>query len=152
MKYVKRLVQVLLFFYLMVVVGLTFIQVIFRNMDVSISGYDEIIGIAAIWSYFLGMAHTTLTDSHVKGGMDELISNRKARNLLSALSNVGLVLFSAIALMASIDIFMTAFALNYRTLYFDIPITLSASALIVGFGLNILFIVMRGAYRNSSSR
>ncbi|MFA7438528.1 TRAP transporter small permease [Castellaniella sp.] len=152
MRHIEKIIQVLLFVYILIVVGLTVLQVIFRNMGVSISGYDEIIGIAAIWSYFLGMAHTTLTDSHIKGGLDELITNPTAKYLLGMLSNVGLLLFSVIALVASIGICMTALSLDYRTLYFDIPVALSLFALVVGFGLNILFIVMRGIHRNSQPR
>ncbi|NYT59205.1 TRAP transporter small permease subunit [Alcaligenaceae bacterium] len=147
MTYIKRLIQILLFVYLLIVVLLTFTQVVFRNFGISISGYDEIIGIAAIWSYFLGMAHTTLTDSHIKGGLDELIKNETVKNILGNISNLGLLIFSMIALMASIDIFITAFTHDYRSLYFNIPITLSASALVVGFGLNILFIVARRIYK-----
>ncbi|MFA5632743.1 MAG: TRAP transporter small permease subunit [Porticoccaceae bacterium] len=152
MRYIEKIIQVLLFFYILIVVGLTFLQVVFRNIGVSISGYDEIIGIAAIWSYFLGMAHTTLTNSHIKGGLDELIANAAIRQFLGILSSIGLLLFSMIALTASVGIFMTALSLNYRTLYFDIPVALSLFALVIGFGLNIVFILMRAVRKNNHFR
>ena len=124
------------------VTALIFIQVIFRNTGISISGFDEMIGIAAIWTYFLGMALATRMNGHIEGGLNELIHNDGLKKLLRAVSMIALLVFSAIGLALSIQSLATTYEHDYRTLYYELPVAISIWALVVGFALNIVFIVV----------
>jgi len=141
MSFLTKLIRVLMVVGLVTVSLLTFIQVVFRNMDISISGYDELIGINAIWVYFLGMALASALDSHIKGGMDELITHQGFRKVLGVISHVALLAFSIISLYISIRLSFIAYAKAYATIYFSIPVVFSLLALVVGFTLNIFFVI-----------
>lgn len=142
MKILIILLRYLLFICLSAVTILVFVQFIFRNTDVSISGFEELIGIFAIWAYFMGMAHSTLSNSHIKGGLEELINNLRVRSFLSKLGFLAMVLFSLISLIVSVHVFITAYIHKYVTLYFSIPVTFSIAALVIGFALNLVFLLV----------
>jgi|GEM_PF-3769861 len=141
MNFLTKLIRVLMVVGLVTVSLLTFIQVVFRNMDISISGYDELIGINAIWVYFLGMALASALNSHIKGGVDELITHQGLRRILEMISHVALLVFSIISLYISIRLSTIAYAKSYTTIYFSIPVVFSLLALVVGFTLNIFFVI-----------
>lgn len=153
MNIVINLLRYLLFACMSAVAILIFVQLIFRNTDISISGFDELVGICAIWAYFFGMAHSTLSKSHIKGGLEELIDNVFARKAFLIISFMALLLFSIISLIVSIQIFITAYVHKYVTLYFSIPVTISIAALIVGFALNLLFLSVSavGSLKNQTN-
>jgi TRAP-type C4-dicarboxylate transport system permease small subunit len=148
------MLRYLLVICLSAVTFLVFFQFIFRNTEISISGFEELIGIFAMWSYFMGMAHSTLTNSHIKGGLEELINNLRVRSFLSKISFMALLLFSLISLLVSVQVFITAYIHDYVTLYFSIPITFSIAALVIGFALNLVFLLAElvGKIKNNGRR
>lgn len=143
MEYLKKLVGAIVFVSMVGVSVVTLAQLFARHFSIEFPGGGELAILFAIWLYFMGMAHATFNDTHIQGGIEELVTNDVAKRVMRAISVAVLLLFSIIGLYLSVDMFATTVKHKYVSIYYQMPMTLSVAAVVLGFFLNVVAILWR---------
>ena len=143
MQIIKKILGVILFASMVGISVITLMQLFARHLSIEFPGGGELAQLAAVWLYFMGMAHATFNGTHIQGGIEELITNRVATRAMRAVAVVALLLFSVIGLYLSVDMFVTTLAKKYVSIYYGIPMVFSVAALVLGFFLNVVAVIWR---------
>lgn len=143
MENIKKIVGAIVFVSMVSVSVATLAQLFARHLSIEFPGGGELAILFAIWLYFMGMAHATFNGTHIKGGIEELVRNETAKRSMRVISVLALLLFSIIGLYLSVDMFATTMKHKYVSIYYQMPMTISVAAVVLGFFLNVVAIVWR---------
>lgn len=111
---------------------------------------EEIMQFLNIWVVMLGAAVVTRNGAHLK--MDAVYSlvPPPARRVLDALTNVVALAVSLYVIVQSIQMIRMLAATGQRSVIARLPMNVMYTAIPLGFGLTILFLLLR--FRNGSDR
>lgn len=143
MENLKKMVGAIVFVSMISVSVATLAQLFARHLSIEFPGGGELAILFAIWLYFMGMAHATFNGTHIQGGIEELIPHAAAKRVMRMISVVALLLFSIIGLYLSVDMFATTVKHRYVSIYYQMPMTISVAAVVLGFFLNVVAILWR---------
>ena len=142
LKNINRLVEFIIFLSLVVIVALYSLRSLDRYFGISFinsSGYPEIVSLASIWVYFLGMAVATRYSQHIAGGIDAFINHEKISRMIQILSLTVLLIFSLVSLYYWALLAIQAHTRGTTSLLLGIPNYVKLLGVNLGFLLSAIY-------------
>ena len=96
-------------------------------------GSDEIILLFAFWLYFIGAAHGSYENSHIKADLMKMyIKNMRVKDAIGLLAEFATVLVNTVVLVWATEMLIWSLEKNPLTTSLKIPISISHSAIFLG--------------------
>lgn len=117
-----------------------FLQVVLRYIfHAPLFGIEEIVILTAAWLYFVGIAYTTKTESHVKVEIVSLLVNKRLLVKWNKLSSLFLsIIASGILFYLALDLSLWVFQAGLTTSTFAIAIGYMTLSIVIGGALTFL--------------